>query len=385
MRQFDYVILGAGAAGMMLAYRMSKDDYFKDKRIAIIEANKEIAYDKTWCYWEEPKGEWDYLIDLTWDKAYFGSPKFSAVLDLAPLQYKMIKCGKFFESMREEIGRSDNIELIFSKFEKMQLEGESYIIDTAGGQYIARRILSSVFKPDILKNQKKYPYLKQHFIGWAVKVECPVFNPDVVTFMDFNIAQKGNTRFMYILPTSTTEAMLEYTLFSEDLLDEEEYEAGIREYLTGLNVGRYEIIEKEGGDIPMSTYPFHRHNARNFMYIGTAGGWTKASTGYTFQNTTKQTKVLVEFLKTEQGLDKFHHNNRFNWYDKVFLSVLKRNNHLGAEVFADIFRKVEAGKVFRFLSEESNFGEEFEIMNSVPKGLFIKEGMREAFGVLSLR
>ena len=49
--------------------------------------------------------------------------------------------------------------------------------------------------------------------------------------MDFSVAQKGNTRFMYVLPTSENEALLEYTLFSKDLLLKEEYEVEIQHYI----------------------------------------------------------------------------------------------------------------------------------------------------------
>ena len=72
--------------------------------------------------------------------------------------------------------------------------------------------------------QDKYPLLQQHFIGWKIKTSEPAFTADKATFMDFSVAQKGNTRFMYVLPFSKTEALIEYTLFSKDLLPEKEYE-----------------------------------------------------------------------------------------------------------------------------------------------------------------
>ena len=40
MTQSSYIILGAGASGLMLAYRMSKDSYFDDKSILIIDQVK---------------------------------------------------------------------------------------------------------------------------------------------------------------------------------------------------------------------------------------------------------------------------------------------------------------------------------------------------------
>ena len=44
MRKSDYIILGAGASGLMLAYRMAKDSFFDDKRIVRV-----LASDDDYC------------------------------------------------------------------------------------------------------------------------------------------------------------------------------------------------------------------------------------------------------------------------------------------------------------------------------------------------
>ena len=63
--------------------------------------------------------------------------------------------------------------------------------------------------------------------------------------MDFSVEQRSNTRFMNVLPTSSTEALIEYTLFSKDLLPKKEYETEIENYIQKLGISAYEIIEKE--------------------------------------------------------------------------------------------------------------------------------------------
>ena len=37
MQDYDYIIIGAGASGLMMAYRMSKDSFFDDKSILILD------------------------------------------------------------------------------------------------------------------------------------------------------------------------------------------------------------------------------------------------------------------------------------------------------------------------------------------------------------
>ncbi|WP_321540563.1 lycopene cyclase family protein [Flavobacterium piscinae] len=143
-------------------------------------------------------------------------------------------------------------------------------------------------------------------MGWFIKTKTEIFDDSEVKFMDFTIEQSGNTRFMYVLPTSKNEALFEYTLFSEDLLENSEYEKAIQNYLHNLGINEYEIVEKEAGNIPMTCFPFDKQNSERVLFIGTAGGWTKASTGFTFFNSKKKSKKLVEFLKSNQNLSRFN-------------------------------------------------------------------------------
>ena len=70
--------------------------------------------------------------------------------------------------------------------------------------------------------------MKQHFIGWFIKTKKNIFNDEKITFMDFDIDQKNNTRFMYILPYKKNDALIEYTLFSKNIISDIEYETEIK-------------------------------------------------------------------------------------------------------------------------------------------------------------
>jgi lycopene beta-cyclase len=197
--------------------------------------------------------------------------------------------------------------------------------------------------------------------------------------MDFSVEQRGNTRFMYVLPTSETEALIEYTLFSKDVLDKKEYEDEIQNYIQKLGITQYEIVEKEQGNIPMTSYEFWKNNSKNIINIGSAGGWTKASTGFTFKNVTKKSKELVLFLENNtstslSGTDfrKFHKNDKFWFYDLLFIDVLYKNNELGSKVFSALFQKGNSTLIFKFLDGETSFIEDLQVIWRCPKGLFIK-------------
>jgi lycopene beta-cyclase len=197
--------------------------------------------------------------------------------------------------------------------------------------------------------------------------------------MDFSVEQKGNTRFMYVLPTSEHEALLEYTLFSKDLLHKEAYESEIKNYITNLGITEYEIIEKEQGNIPMTCYPFWKHNTKNIINIGSAGGWTKASTGYTFKNASKKSKALVYFLNTTADFRKFHKVNKFWFYDLLLLDILSSKNELGTKIFSALFEKGNTTLIFKFLDEETSFLEDLQVIWKCPKMLFFKALVQRIF------
>ena len=42
MKNYDYIIVGAGASGLLMAYRMSKDSFFDNKQILIIDKEQKL-------------------------------------------------------------------------------------------------------------------------------------------------------------------------------------------------------------------------------------------------------------------------------------------------------------------------------------------------------
>ena len=197
--------------------------------------------------------------------------------------------------------------------------------------------------------------------------------------MDFTVPQNGNTRFMYVLPLDKYTALFEYTLFSKELLQLEEYEEAIINYLKERGINDFEIKEKEKGSIPMTAFKFSQLNSKHVLNIGTAGGWTKASTGYTFRNTTKKTKELIMFLKQESYLFAFNIKSKFWFYDLIFLDVLANHNEEGAALFASMFKKADVKTIFKFLDEESTWIEDLKVILSVPPKRFIQAFLKRLF------
>jgi lycopene beta-cyclase len=196
----------------------------------------------------------------------------------------------------------------------------------------------------------------------------------VPEMMNFGIPQKeAECRFMYVLPFSKNKAILEFTVFSERLLSEKEYDQGLFEYIEkNLKLTDYKILEEEFGVIPMSDIKTQDIVSNRIIRIGTAGGATNPATGYTFSNTQKKLKKIVRTLETgENDFEKESFwQKRHLLYASTLLNVIKQKRHPMAEVFDQLFAKNPIEKVFKFLDGETNLMEEIKIMWSTPKTKF---------------
>ena len=372
MNYYDYIIVGGGASGLMMAYRMSNDPFFDDKSILILDKQKKINNDRTWCYWETEHDEWNGIVSASWKNIIFKSELNSAKESIAPYQYKMIRSKDFYSKIWAHLETKATITFEVANVVSIHQRDNEASVITDDKIFKTKTILNSILYTDSHKKQSKYPVLQQHFVGFFIKTKKAFFDVNAATFMDFTVAQKGNTRFMYILPYANNEALFEYTLFSKDLLPYNDYKVEIEKYLREKNITDYEIIEKEQGSIPMTCYKFWNHNSKNIINIGTAGGWSKASTGFTFKNTTKKTIKLVQYIKQNKPLPKFHELNKFWFYDLLLLDILSKKNHLGAFLFGKMFQKNAPKQILKFLDEDTSIAEDLQIHLKMPPINFIK-------------
>ena len=378
---YDYIICGAGASGLILASSMLDDKYFSNKKILLIEKENKNLNDRTWSFWEEKNGNFDNLISKSWSYAKFKSFNTNLEFNLDPFIYKTIRSSDFYKKLFSKIKLSKQIKIENLEVKEIISKKDKVIVHTKSDEFIGKYVFSSILKKDFLKNSS-FPFLKQHFEGWFIKTNKSFFDKNKTTLMDFSINQKNETRFIYILPFKSNEALIEFTLFTKSILKNSEYEKVLKEYLNNKEIDSYEILEKEKGVIPMTCYPFEKHNNSRVLFIGTAGGWTKASSGYTFKNIITKTELLINFLKREKDLSKFNLRSRFNFYDLILIDVLYNYNHLGDKIFSSLFRNNKPNKVLNFLDEKTNLIDELKIMYSFPwsiKILFIKALFKNLF------
>ncbi len=198
--------------------------------------------------------------------------------------------------------------------------------------------------------------------------------------MDFRVSQINGTTFMYVLPISTTEALIEYTLFTTTVLDKEAYNTALKKYIKEeLKIENYSISHEEFGVIPMSLAKFEKNPGKNIINIGTAGGFTKASSGYTFQFIQKDVTEIVTRLKSGKNLNvnTSFENKLYNWYDRTLIDVLLSKKMTGSEIFTEMFQKNSPEKILAFLGNESTLLEDITIMTSLPTKPFLTSGIKQ--------
>jgi len=368
--KYDYIICGAGLSGLILANRIFEDRFFDDKNILLIDKDLKSSVNKTWCFWETGNSVWKDYIVKSWDTVIFKSKGFKKEKSLKNYSYKMIKSKFFLDSIINKINQANNFDFFQDEIVDFVESENNVLVKTKSNQFLANNVFNSCLDINEIKSKTSYPFLLQHFLGWTIETRESIFNEKKATIMDFSIDQKDETRFFYVLPLSDKKALIEFTVFSKDLLKKDEYELELIKYIKSLRVDKYKIIEDEFGVIPMTCYPFEKKNTSKILNIGTAGGWTKPSSGYTFKFIEKNTIKLLAHIKKNTQLSNFKIKTRHWIYDLIFLDVLYKNNYLGSNLFTKMFSKNPMEKIFMFLDNETSITDELKITASFPKRIF---------------
>ena len=361
---YDFAIVGAGAAGLHLAMAMIAEPFFKDKKVLILDKDQKTENDRTWCFWEKGKGKWDSILAQSWESGKFITKQHDLDLTLQPYRYKMLHAIKFYAHAKKKIATATNFEWITENVENIQSES-LVTIQTDQNNYSTKQVFDSRIDPAFFEKKDNYIRLLQHFKGWFIKTEKAVFDPSVFVMMDYRIKWKDSTSFIYVLPTSENEALIEFTFFSPELVEDQVYDDCLKKYIHEiLNIQNYNVEKEEQGIIPMSNFPFHRSSQKGILKIGTAGSWVKPSSGYSFKNAEKLAAKIVQNLKSGRPADQNLYQKKYNIYDTLFLDVLHDHNEMGEDLFVTMYTKNKIQRVFEFLDEETTFAQDVAIMNT---------------------
>ena len=375
MKQYDYVIIGAGCAGLSLLMRLLDNN--SHAKVLLLDSAEKNSNDRTWCFWEKDKDYFENIVYKKWDDVFFCDADGYSKLDMGAYSYKMIRGIDFYEYCFERIRKSPGVDFQIANIQSVAVENRRCNISTEKGiiEAEARYVFNSI--PEKREAGKQAITLLQHFKGWIIQTEN---NHSLKPcLMDFRVNQSAGTAFVYTLPLDNNIALIEYTVFSTTVLPDRDYDIALTKYLEEvLGLHDYAIEHTEFGVIPMTNYPFPFFK-NGIYYIGSAGGQTKPSSGYTFSFIQKQSDCIAAMLKTQQSFsEKCNTSNaRFRLYDSILLKILHDNIMPGKEIFSRLFHALPAHKIFRFLDNETSLAEELKVMNSMPSKIFLPAAIKQ--------
>jgi len=351
MKEFDYIIIGGGCSGLSLAYELQINEKLKDKTLAIIEPRLEYKRDKTWSFWKISKHSFDDCVKKSWVNFSVNIPKRTNHLECKSYPYQSIDSGLFYEKINNRLKENKNI---------------SFFKDISEINSKNSFIFNSV--PTIKKDHRN---LWQHFCGVEISTKSNYFDDEIFNLMDFDCEQRESVHFFYTLPYSKNKALVETTWLSKmNDNSQKDYDAQIKDYIEkSLMIKNYEITYKEEGTIPLF-YPVYEKE-KNKINIGTAGGMTRLSTGYTFLNIQEHSKYISENIENISNTKKFEISKKYRFLDDIFLRVLEENPEMMPDIFFKMF-KSSPKTVIKFLSNKSNFLEDLSIILKIPKWTFVK-------------
>jgi lycopene beta-cyclase len=378
VKKYDYAILGGGAAGLSLALALARSP-LADRSILIVEKEAKDKNDRTWCFWTDQPSPYDAIRFAVWPDVRFVSTGVKKEISLQPYRYQMLRGIDFYQHAYQELQRLSNVDLVRAAVEEVwEADGAAHF-HAGEHAYQAVWVFDSRFDPQSFPlNSPRHLYLKQHFEGWTIETEQPVFDPCTATLFDLRTEQREGLCFFYILPFGERQAMVEYTVFSCELLPEEEYQQILQQYLDQrLGQDQYRVLHKEAGVIPMTDYPFARRLGERRLAIGTRGGRVKPSSGYAFTRIQADTQAIVgSLLRHEHPFDLPGDGPRRRFYDALLLEILAYEPEQARPIFEAMFTRNPIARIFRFLDERSSLIEDIRLIASLPPFPFLRALLR---------
>lgn len=374
MKSFHYLFAGAGCAGLSLVYYMLQSKQLKDSQILLIDPCMDQVPSKTWCYWAEdpldihPKNSAIH----EWNSLSIKSNNRKIQKELGLLRYFHLNSKDFYEAIFSKIRAFDNVTFLEDFVLEMEEKDGQIDVKTAkNGVFTAEFVFDS--RKNASKNDKK-KILTQVFSGWEIESVDDIFDPGTITMMDFGTQTDSKFDFVYVLPFTKNKGLVEFTAYSAEPISEKTLEKSLQSHLERLTNNRpFTITFRETGVIPMSTSITPKTISRKIIPIGTAAGWTKASTGYTFYTIQKKSQELIQKLESKESLIGLNSKpKRFDFYDNILLNIAHKWPNKLPNVFFDLFGTSSPQTVLRFLNEETSIWEEIKMLSKLRFKIFIK-------------
>ena len=366
--EFDIAILGGGNAGMTLAAKLSLASC--DKSIVIFEPHSPKLKSATWSTWaddSEVSSLKPYLKGI-WKRWKIVGNQSEVVHKSLDFSYIAIDAKKYLEGCAKII--DDRVKLISSYVETKKISDGILLLAQ-----------EKRFKADLIFDSRPANPdengLKQHFIGWEIEVNQTLTDTDTVTLMDFRADQSRGIHFIYALPLSGNKLLVESTMLSKNVENDDWYYDAIEEWLTLNKLSIKEKLREERGIIPMHKTKLP---SSDLIDIGVRGGSVRLSSGYSFSIVQQQANALVEkIINNDSSLLLKTKGYPLGFLDSVFNRVLLDYPSIAAEIFVKHSSALDGNEFASFMRGSQNIRIWFKVMSALPKFIFIQSFLKTLF------
>lgn len=342
-------IIGAGMSGLSLAVALAE----RGIEVVVHEASDEPPSARTFCSFEVEAHPFEAAVSHRWSRIAVAGESGELERTLADHRYAKIDGPAFVAEALRRLEGEDARLCFGSRVEDPTTLDASHVFD------------SRPLPTD--------GALLQQFVGRFVETERPRFEPDRAMLMDFRVDQSRGVHFLYVLPTSETEALIEDTYFTRRPIDGATFERTLDRALEAL--GSHRVVSTEEGTIPMST-ELPPPAPPRVTRIGLAGGVAKPSTGYAFLFAQRHARAIASALAKGEAPPSSVRRPRDRFLDEVFLARLRADPSGAHHLFERLFAGMEGDQLARFLSECARPSDLLRVAAALPIGPFTGEALR---------
>ncbi len=367
---YDFVIAGGGLSGLSLACRL-KESALRDRTLCIVDKDAKTENDRTWGFWADEPTLFDAVISRSWERFQIIGEDFSRVIPLGDYRYQVIRGVDFYRYAHQRLKQAGAVEFKLGTIRIIEDGRASACVYVDDRPICGHWVFDSL--PYRTPREAPYQRLCMHFRGWEVETPVPAFDPETMTFLDFRTPQEGEMRFFYVLPFTERRALVEYTVFSRQVLRRAHYEASIRRYLLDvLQISDYTICSEERGAVPITDDPLVRTLGRRVMAIGARAGRIKPSTGYAFMRVQKDSEEIVESLLLQgHPFDVPDDPDLYDVLDAVMLKAMDTQGDHIKKAFTAMFKRNPVDHILRFLDEEATPWQNLMLVATMPPHVFL--------------
>lgn len=363
----DVAVIGAGVSGLATAHAIALRD--PHRRITVLERRRTTSVPHhTWCHWGEGIDPVPGAVSATWTRWEIRTDSQVVVASDVDHPYRMVSARDYHVAMRCRLEATGRVDIVRGAV--VQDAGATRV-RTPRGELTAATVIDERAASPTAPLSRGRTRLYQRFAGQWIRTSVPVFDPTTVTLMDFTGRGGDGVAFMYVLPVSATEALVESTVLTAHRTTHLPFRDDIASYLEdrwGLAAGQWTIEGQESGCIPMTDEPAA---ADGPAAVGGLGGLTRPSTGYAYSRIHRHALRVADALRRGDAPPVFRDPWRIRLLDAVFLRFLRDQAPLAPDVFARMFQ-LPGPLVIRFLTERSTLRDEIRLVLALPKIPFLR-------------